>query len=411
VKGRALQEAVKKFLQQHFSKSLTTCSGKMDSAGRRLASLKLAQGLLELVLGLPAAALVGVVSMFLVWSCEQQARRHDMVEAKQVKKQAAEEISRLQGQAARALRDAHTSAEVARKLEAQRQQLAREAERLRQSLESLRQQELARANEVATLPTSEVASRVATRLQGQDPGFRIQDSGRTPEEQGIGNREQGTGQVSGVGGQVPGKDPGFRIQDSGRTPEEQGIGNREQGIGQVSGVGGQVPGKDSGFRIQDSGKAPVGQVSGFSAQASGPQPLNPLTRPAPAGESAGAGHPLPQGGEGEKSLAALALSDQEAREVETAFVALDSCRRQSQVMGQQVSNCEQQVKLDSAVQAQESATIAKLHTALADKDQVLARSEEAHRAELKAACGTWRAHFIRAAEIFAGGFIVGALVR
>ena len=80
-------------------------------------------------------------------------------------------------------------------------------------------------------------------------------------------------------------------------------------------------------------------------------------------------------------------------------------------MGQQVTNCAQQAKLDSAMQEQQSGTIAKLNAALADKDQVLARSEEAHRAELKAARGTWRARLIRAAEIFAGGFIAGVLVR
>jgi hypothetical protein len=105
------------------------------------------------------------------------------------------------------------------------------------------------------------------------------------------------------------------------------------------------------------------------------------------------------------------LSDAGARKVETALIELDSCRQQAQVMGQQVSNCEQQAKLDSAIHEQDSGTIAKLEAALADKDQVLARSEEAHRAELKAARGTWRARVLRAVEIFAGGFIAGVLVR
>jgi hypothetical protein len=265
--------------------------------------------------------------MFFTWSCERQARRRDTAEAQQVKKQAAEEISRLQQQAAGALRDAKQSAQAVRELEAQRQQLAREAEGLRHSLESLRKQELARTDEVATLPTSEVVSRVASRLQ--EP------------------------------------------------------------------------------------------VSGVGDQGSGQQPLNLLTRPAPAGESAGAGHPLPQGGEGQnnpggegqKFPAALVLSDQGVRKVETAFIELDSCRQQNQVMGEQVSNCEQQSKLNSAIIDQHSGTIAKLNAALADKDQILARSEEAHRAELRAARGTWRSRFFRAVEYIAGGFIAGVLLR
>jgi uncharacterized protein YoxC len=301
--------------------------GKILAAGRKLASLSLAPGLLRTIPSLPTAALAGVVIMFFAWSCEHQARQRDMAEAKQVKKQAAEQISRLEQQAAASLRDAKQSAQAVRELEAQRQQLVREAEGLRQSLESLRQQELARANEVATLPTSEVVSRVASRLQ--EP------------------------------------------------------------------------------------------VAGVGAQGSGQQPLNPLTRPALAAENASAGHPLPQGGEGgnnrggegQKSPAALVLSDQGVRKVEAALVELDSCRQQTQVMGQQVSNCEQQAKLTSAMQEQQSSTIAKLNAALADKDQILARSEAAHRAELKAARGTWRARLRHAVEIFAGGFIAGVLVR
>jgi hypothetical protein len=332
---------------------------KIRAAGHKQASLSLLQGLLRIVPGLPAAALAGVVILFCAWSCEHQARRREMLEAKQVKKQTAEEISQLQQQVAGALRDAKQSAQAARELEAQRQQFAPEAEGLRQSLELLRKQELVRINEVATLPTMEVANRVASRLQEQVSGAR--------------------GQVSGQG-------------------EEQVSGQRS---------------------------------------------VDPLTGPAPAGESAGAGHPLPQGegkqylgGEGQSNpggdgkqypagqgqnnpvsgvsgqgSGALVLSDQGVRKVETALIELDSCRQHTQVMGQQVSNCEQQAKLDSNLQQQQSDTISKLNAALADKDQILARSAEAHQAELKAARGTWRRRFLHAVEIFAGGFIAGVLVR
>jgi len=283
--------------------SLPTELSKIRAAGRKLASLSLVQGLLGIVPGLPAAALAGVVILFCVWSCEHQARRHEMIQAKQVKEQTAEEISRLQQQVAGALRDAKQSAQAARELEAQRQQLAREAEGLRQSLESLRKQELVRLDEVATLPTVEVASRVASRLQEQ---------------------------VSGVRGQVSGQ--------------------REEKLPPAPGEGGQGSG-------------------------------------------------------------AMVLSDQGVRKVETALIELDSCRQQTQVMGQQVSNCERQAKLDSNLQQQQSDTISKLNAALADKDQILAQSAEAHRAELKAARGTWRRRFLHAVEIFAGGFIAGELVR
>jgi type III secretory pathway component EscV len=280
--------------------SLSTDLSKIRAAGRELAGLSVVQGLLRIAPGLPAAALTGVAVMFLAWSCEHQARRREAAQAAQVKKQAAEEISRLQQQAAGAVRDAKQSTQAAQELETKRQQLAREAEGLRQSLESLRKQELARTNEVATLPTQEVASRVASRL----------------EEQGTGNREQGIGQ------------------------QKQGTGNREQ------------------------------------------QPD-----------------------------AALVLSDEGVRKVETAFVELDSCRRQAQVSGRQISNCEQQAKVDTALEQQQASTISQLKAALADKDQILERSDAAHRAELKAVRGTWRTRLYHAVEIFAGGFIAGVLVR
>jgi len=304
--------------------SAPTELSKLGAAGRKLASLNVAQWLIRIAPGLPAAALAGVAIMFCAWTCEHQARRQAVIEAKQVKKQTDQEISRLQQQAAGSLEAARQSAQAARELEAQRQQLARETEGLLQSLESLRKEEFARLNEVATLRTQEVASRVATRLEEQ-----------------------------------------------------------------VSGLGGQ-------------------------------EPLDPLTRPAPAGESAGPGHPLPQGGEGGPIPApgasgqgsqALVLSDQGVRKVESAFIELDSCRRQTQVMGQQVSNCERQAQLDSALQQKQSDAISKLQAALADKDQILARSAEAQRAELKAARGTWRVRLLHAVEIFAGGFVAGVLVR
>jgi hypothetical protein len=301
--------------------SPTTGLSAIRAAASKLGIVRLAQGLLRIAPGLPAAALAGVVILFFAWSCEHRARQRESAEAQQAKKQAVEQISELEKQAASAVRDAQQSSQAAKELEGQRQQLARDADGLRQSLDSLRDQELVRTNELASLTTEEVVKRVAARLQ----------------EQGIGNREQGTGQKN----------------------------------------------------------------------------LNPLTRPATADEGAAPGHPLPQGGEGktENGGAALVLSDQGVRKVEGAFVELDACRQQSQVIAQQVSNCDQRAKLDSALEEQQAETISKLNAALADKDQILARSEAAHRAELKAIRGTWRTRFYHTVEIFAGGFIAGVLVR
>jgi len=316
--------------------SPTTGSSAVRIAVRKLSSVNLVQGLLRIAPGLPVAALAGVVIMFLAWSCEHRARQRAGAVAEQIKRQSAEQISRLEQQASSALKDAHQSAQAAQELEGQRQHLARQADALQQRLDSLRKVELTQNNELAGLTTEEVVKRVAARLEQQ-----------------------------------------------------------------ASGVRGQVT----------WGEAVSSQPSASSK--------NPLTRSATAGESAAAGRPLPQGEEGkgaegapvQGNAASLVLSDQGVRKVEGAFLELDSCRQQSQVVAQQMSNCEQRAKLDSSLEAQQAGAISKLNAALADKDQILARSEAAHRAELKAVRGTWRTRFFHAVEIFAGGFIAGVLVR
>jgi len=328
--------------------SLIARLGKALSAPARLARLGLLKSLGRSLAAMPAAALAGVAIMFLVWSCERQTRQREAVEARQEEKHAAEEISRLEQQASGAVRNARTSAQAAQELEGRQQELAREAEGLRRSLESLRQLEFARSSEVATLPTSEVASRVASRLGEQGSGAGFQGSG---------------------------------LQDA-QPPESRSL--------------------DPLTRL-----APQQQA------------VNPLTRLALAGESASASHPLPQGGEGrssvrgegQKSLPALVLSEAGVRKVEATFLELDSCRQQAQVIGEQVSNCEQREKLASSIQARQSGTIVQLKAALADKDQALERSAEARRAEVKAARGTPRARVIRALGIFAGGLLAGVLLR
>jgi hypothetical protein len=366
--------------------SLVTHLGKALSAPARLVRLGLLKALWRSLSAMPAAALAGVAVMFLIWSCERQARQREAVEARQEAKQAAQEISRLQKQASSAVRDARENAAAAHELEAQQQQLAREAAGLRQSLESLRQQELARANEVATLPTSEVVSRVASRLGEQGTGNREQ--GTEQQEQVTGNREQGIEQQE-QGSRMRALNPLTRLG-------EQGTGNREQGTEQ----------QEQGSRMRA---------------------LDPLTRLALAGESASASHPLPQGGEGKNgpggegksgpggegqgSPGALVLSEAGARKVEAAFLELDSCRQQAQVLGQQVSNCEQREQLASSIQEQQSGTVVKLKAALADKDQALERSEQERRAELEAARGHSRAHLLRTLAIFAGGILAGVVLR
>jgi hypothetical protein len=288
--------------------SLKTMLSRISAACGKIKGLSLAEGLGRKILNLPLTVLLALVVMLLAWSCEHRSRLQDRAAAEQVKAHDAAEISSLRKQADTAIRDAAQSTEAARELDVQRQQLARQAKGLSQSLESLRQQESARTGEVAALSTSEVVERVAARLKGDEAAPAAGSSDCT----------------------------------------------NENGVKQAA------------------ADAP-------------PQP----------------GTPGP----------AIVLSGQDARKIETAFTGLDSCRQQNLVMAQQVSNCGQQSKLDSALIEQQNNTIAKLNSALTDKDGVIARSEEAHRAEIKAIRGTWQSRLVRTIEYMGAGFIAGVLVR
>jgi len=280
------------------------------------------QGGLRSLLVMPAAVLVALVVLFFAWSCERQARLRQSLVAEQVKKQATADISRLEAQAAAAIREANQQhAQAIRELESRRQKLEREAQGLRERLRALRQQEHERVDQVATLPISEVATRVAARLGQESRG----------SESGI-------------------RDSGKQELDAERATQSPGS-------------------SDANFetRIPDPGS-------------SAPSPI-------------------------------LALTDEDARRIETALIQLDSCRQQRDVLDLQGANCRGQLNLSSAVVAEQAAATGKLNSALAAKDQILARREAAHQAALKAARGTWRSRFLRAVQYFAAGVVAGVVIR
>ena len=108
---------------------------------------------------------------------------------------------------------------------------------------------------------------------------------------------------------------------------------------------------------------------------------------------------------------ALALSDGALRQVETALVELDFCRRQGQLLEQQVSVCSEKASITDSIITHKDVALEKLNAALADKDQILARREAALRAELKVARGSWRTRLLRAARYVAAGVVAGVVLR
>jgi signal transduction histidine kinase len=114
---------------------------------------------------LPDAVLVVLVILLAAWWWRHDARLRSSFQLEQFRKQSAAELSALQAQADKAIHEANLQhAQALRDLELRRQKLARVADELRERLASLQGQESARTEQVATLPTDQVMTRVATRL-------------------------------------------------------------------------------------------------------------------------------------------------------------------------------------------------------------------------------------------------------
>ncbi len=110
-------------------------------------------------------ALAGCLLLGIAWLHERDARLRRSFDLGQLKTETAARVKELEERAAAALRAANQrNALVIRELEASRLKLAKEGDKLRQRLAALQRDERVRVERVATLPSDELAERVATRL-------------------------------------------------------------------------------------------------------------------------------------------------------------------------------------------------------------------------------------------------------
>jgi hypothetical protein len=140
-----------------------------------------------------------------------------------------------------------------------------------------------------------------------------------------------------------------------------------------------------------------------------------LSQPAAEGRDA-PGAPVPPGKAGPAPSQArgpepLNLGQEALRKVEAAFIELDSCKQQSQLRDNLVSNCHQQVVAKNQIIDEQKASMGRLNDALLAKDQILARRETEHRAELKAVRGTWSGRARRTLEMVGVGVAIGVAIR
>ena len=306
-----------------------------------------------------------------IWLLEHDARLRREVALGQLKQQTAAQVTELRARADAALRAANEeNARAIESLEARRRRLEREAEELRQRLVSLREEERARVGQVATLPASELEQRVAARL---DPGnFGSRDSG-------FGIRASGSEEhVAGAQGQVS------ETRDSGLGV--RGSGSEEP----TSGVWGRVSGKN----------VPDDQTRSPGEKGATPESwhLKPGTPPVPSPESR---VPSPD----------FVLTEEGARRVEAAFLELDSCREQSAVKDGALGNCQEQVATQAAIAGEMRKSLDDLNQAIRLKDEIAAGTEALHRAELRAARGSWGSRFLRAVQYVGLGVVIGLVAR
>jgi len=325
--------------------------------------LLIARGLGKLLLLSPLAIVIALLAV-VGWWYEHGAHLRQADELRDLKKQTEAQVSKLQADAEAATRQANqTNAQQIIDLEAQRNSLEKNAETLRQQLALLGEEERSQVEQVATLPAPEVAHNVANAL-GLGPndlgaagaGSRVETTGpQSASTQGTGDRGQGTGD---------------RGQGTGNTG--QGTGNRGQGTGNR--------GQGTGDRGQGTGDR--GQETALGAD-----------------RGAASSDPTYE------------LSDEGMRKINTALVELDSCHKQAAIRDQEVSNCQQQAAANQAIIAEQKASIDKLNSALADKDQILAREQQSSKEQMKIVRGTFVERAVHVAEHVAFGVAIGIAIR
>ena len=118
-----------------------------------------------------------------------------------------------------------------------------------------------------------------------------------------------------------------------------------------------------------------------------------------------------RGGTGTVGEGSRPPSPEFLRKVETALVELDGCKQQAQVEDSLIGNCKEQAAASASIIDQQKASLAGLNQALADKDRILAASQQQQKAELKIARGAFSQRLVRTLEHVAIGVAIGLAVR
>jgi len=326
--------------------------------------------------GLLAAAL---------WMQQHDARIRQQVGLQQLRNETSAQVAALRRQAAEDVQQANAqNAQAVAKLEQRRQEAERQNGQLAAQLESLRKQAQIQAGEVATLPISEIVTRVAAQL-----GLKAEDvtHGPAPDVAKTPHPAAGASTLSprrGLG-QASAADMAKSAIPQGGTPPNLSAG---RGLGFAH----------SADIAKNAISAPAETTPHPPAGASTLSPRRGSDQ-----EPGGQSPPL-------QNPAALALTASGARKVEASLVALDACRAESDIQARQLSNCRARAEADEAAIEQLKGSVDSLNHALAAKDKILVEQQSQYKAELRAARGTFLGRLARLSEHVAIGVAVGVAI-
>jgi hypothetical protein len=318
---------------------------------------------------------VGGLLVAAFWLKQHDARIRQQAGLQQLRSETSAEVAALRKQAARNVEQANVeNAQAIAKLEQRRQQAEQQNRQLAAQLDRLRKQAQIQAGEVATLPLSEIVTRVAAQLGLKAEDFEGEDKATSRE----GAKAQSKLQITNYELQKPG---GTSLSPAGEATPHPAAGASTLSPRRGPGY---APSADM---AKSATSAPTvwGGRGALGAPAGGPSP------------------PL-------QNSAALALTSSGARKVEAALVALDACRAESDIQTRQLSNCQTRAGADEAAIQRLNGSVASLNQAIAAKDKILARQETQYKAELRAARGTFLGRLARLAEHVAIGVGVGVAI-
>ncbi len=316
---------------------------------------------------------VGGLLVGAFWLRQHDERIRQQARLQQLRSETSAQVAALRKQAAQDVRHANVeNAQAIQKLEARRQQVEQQNLQLHAQLASLRQQAQVQADAVATLPISEIVTRVATQL-----GLTAEDF--APEEKAIsrkGAKAQSKLQVANYELPKPASEAA-QAADMAKSatsapPKTKKTPHPVRSCGTSLSLR-RVPGRES---VADIAK-------------------NATSAPPDARDDSGV---------------ALALTSSGARKVETSLVELNACHAENAIERQQVSNGQARAQADDATISRLNNSVAILNQAVEAKDHILTRQQSECKAELRAARGTFLGRVARLTEHVAIGVAMGVAI-